>query len=95
MLDKLPVIGRLFGGTTHHETDAEKANRHSLIENMTFEVIPLKSLSDAEAALPAGAKVSVTASPAKGLEATQEITCLLYTSPSPRDATLSRMPSSA
>ena len=74
MLDKLPVIGRLFGGTTHHETDAEKANRHSLIENLTFEVIPLKSLTDAEAALPAGAKVSVTASPAKGLEATQEIT---------------------
>ena len=25
----------------------------------------------------------------------KEITCLLYTSPSPRDATLSRMPSSA
>ena len=44
----------------------------------------------------------------KGLEATEQITwiiknktgydpktCLLYTSPSPRDATLSRMPSSA
>ena len=26
---------------------------------------------------------------------TRDITCLLYTSPSPRDATLSRMPSSA
>ena len=26
---------------------------------------------------------------------TDEISCLLYTSPSPRDATLSRMPSSA
>ena len=26
---------------------------------------------------------------------TQAISCLLYTSPSPRDATLSRMPSSA
>ena len=26
---------------------------------------------------------------------TKDITCLLYTSPSPRDATLSRMPSSA
>ena len=25
----------------------------------------------------------------------QQLTCLLYTSPSPRDATLSRMPSSA
>ena len=27
--------------------------------------------------------------------ATEDIVCLLYTSPSPRDATLSRMPSSA
>ena len=29
------------------------------------------------------------------LEIKQNIDCLLYTSPSPRDATLSRMPSSA
>ena len=39
----------------------------------TFEVIPLRNV-DAEAAfLPAGATVSVTASPAKGLEATVEL----------------------
>ena len=31
----------------------------------------------------------------EGLEAEQVCYCLLYTSPSPRDATLSRMPSSA
>ena len=30
-----------------------------------------------------------------GFDAAQPISCLLYTSPSPRDATLSRMPSSA
>ena len=30
-----------------------------------------------------------------GIHGKGEITCLLYTSPSPRDATLSRMPSSA
>ena len=29
------------------------------------------------------------------LELEQSLVCLLYTSPSPRDATLSRMPSSA
>ena len=36
-------------------------------------------------------------SPAKNKdsELVQDSTCLLYTSPSPRDATLSRMPSSA
>ena len=37
-----------------------------------------------------GAALEVTAAKADGLT-----TCLLYTSPSPRDATLSRMPSSA
>ena len=31
----------------------------------------------------------------KGLDIAQSSSCLLYTSPSPRDATLSRMPSSA
>ena len=31
----------------------------------------------------------------EGIEVNNSITCLLYTSPSPRDATLSRMPSSA
>ena len=31
----------------------------------------------------------------QGLETGNRKTCLLYTSPSPRDATLSRMPSSA
>ena len=31
----------------------------------------------------------------QGIENTNYLLCLLYTSPSPRDATLSRMPSSA
>ena len=31
----------------------------------------------------------------KAVTVTQDLACLLYTSPSPRDATLSRMPSSA
>ena len=30
-----------------------------------------------------------------GVQIAQQMCCLLYTSPSPRDATLSRMPSSA
>ena len=39
---------------------------------------------------------ATTATNAQGLTGTPNITvCLLYTSPSPRDATLSRMPSSA
>lgn len=74
MLHKIPILGGLFGHSDPDETDASTAHRLALIEGLTFEVIPLKSLTEAEAALPAGAKVSVTASPAKGLEATQEVT---------------------
>ena len=49
---------------------------------------------------PAAAAVAVAAGPAGGggaaaEEKTEFDICLLYTSPSPRDATLSRMPSSA
>lgn len=56
------------------ESDEARAHRLALTSNLTFEVVPLKSLAEAEDALPAGAKVSITASPAKGLGATQEIT---------------------
>ena len=41
-----------------------------------------------------GAKVIVTPKAGKGTGMVRKA-CLLYTSPSPRDATLSRMPSSA
>ena len=37
----------------------------------------------------------IHAGPEIGVASTKAFTCLLYTSPSPRDATLSRMPSSA
>ncbi|MEO8462370.1 MAG: methylenetetrahydrofolate reductase [Chloroflexota bacterium] len=43
----------------------------------TFELIPLKNVHDQAAFLPAGATVSVTASPAKGLEATLELAEIL------------------
>ena len=64
MLHRIPVLGGLFGRPDVDESEAAKAHRLALIEGMTFEVIPLKSLTEAEAALPAGARVSVTASPA-------------------------------
>lgn len=56
------------------ETAAQRAARLAVIEATNFEVIPLKSLDAALGDLPAGSRVSVTASPAKGLAATQEIT---------------------
>jgi methylenetetrahydrofolate reductase (NADPH) len=47
------------------------------LDHATFELIPLKNVHDQSAFLPAGATVSVTASPAKGLEATVELTAAL------------------
>ena len=44
-----------------------------LLRSPTFELIPLKNAMDQAALLPAGATVSVTASPTKGLEATVEL----------------------
>jgi methylenetetrahydrofolate reductase (NADPH) len=41
-----------------------------VLEAPTFELVPLKSALDQAAFLPAGATVSVTASPAKGIEST-------------------------
>ena len=42
----------------------------ALLRGPTFELVPLKNALDQAAHLPAGATVSVTASPAKGIEAT-------------------------
>ena len=44
-----------------------------ILTSPTFELVPLKNALDQAAFLPAGATVSVTASPAKGLEATVEL----------------------
>lgn len=59
--------------TTVAESPEAKAHRLSLIGDLTFEVVPLKSLDEAVSALPANAEVSVTASPAKGMGETVAI----------------------
>src|SRR5262245_63626709 len=53
-------------------TDA-RAGLARVLADPTFELIPLKNVRDQAAFLPRGATVSVTASPAKGLEATVEL----------------------
>jgi methylenetetrahydrofolate reductase (NADPH) len=45
----------------------------AILRAPTYELIPLRSAMDEAATLPAGARVSVTASPAKGPEATIEL----------------------
>lgn len=44
-----------------------------VLDASTFEVLPLSSVRDQLPALPAGVRVSVTASPARGLEATVDL----------------------
>lgn len=65
----------MLGRTKHStETEEDRNNRLKLIRDLTFEVVPMKSLDDAIAALPPHSQVSVTCSPAKGIETTMLIT---------------------
>ena len=52
----------------------EMTYRRQLVDEMTFELIPLKSVEAGIDALPSNSRVSVTASPVKGLDATMELT---------------------
>ena len=52
---------------------AEQDALARVLADPTFELIPLKNVREQAAALPRGATVSVTASPAKGIEATVEL----------------------
>jgi methylenetetrahydrofolate reductase (NADPH) len=56
---------------------AARAALIGALGNPTFELIPLKNVHDQIAALPPGSVASVTASPAKGLEATVELCAAL------------------
>lgn len=63
-----------------HSPELEPAARDALIRvlaNPRFELLPLKSVDAQSAFLPPGASVSVTASPAKGIEATVDLTVRL------------------
>lgn len=64
-------------GKKYDESAQAKAHRLALTDKLTFEVVPLKSLAGAIEALPAGAEVSVTCSPSKGIEETQRLTAEL------------------
>lgn len=58
--------------------DVGRAALIRVLEAPTFELIPLKNADDQAGHLPAGATVSVTASPAKGLMATAELSLRLH-----------------
>jgi methylenetetrahydrofolate reductase (NADPH) len=50
--------------------DSSRAALRGVLADPIFELLPLKNLADQVPHLPAGARVSVTASPAKGIDAT-------------------------
>jgi methylenetetrahydrofolate reductase (NADPH) len=63
-------VARARSGLRGGIDDAGRAALLSVLSDPIFELLPLKSLPDQIAHLPAGARVSVTASPAKGIDAT-------------------------
>ncbi len=56
------------------ESDEARAHRLELTRNFTIELVPMKSLDTARQHLPYGAPLSITCSPAKGIEETQRLT---------------------
>ena len=54
-------------------TPASRAAVADRLRDPTFELVPLKNVMDQVAHVPPGSTVSVTASPAKGLEATAQL----------------------
>jgi methylenetetrahydrofolate reductase (NADPH) len=66
------VLG-LLGRRRRGLDDAARAGLWRVLADPTFELIPLKNAMDQAATLPPGATISVTASPAKGLEATVDL----------------------
>jgi methylenetetrahydrofolate reductase (NADPH) len=60
-------------GSSQRDTESSPAMRE-LARNLHFELVPMKSIEDAMAALPPKADVSLTCSPVKGIIATQEYT---------------------
>jgi methylenetetrahydrofolate reductase (NADPH) len=57
-------------GRSRRLDDAARAALHAALADPIFELLPLKNLPEQIPHLPAGARVSVTASPAKGIDAT-------------------------
>ena len=68
------LLSKLWPFGKSKESVASSPATRELAGNLHFEIVPMKSIEDAIAALPPAADVSVTCSPAKGIAATQEYT---------------------
>jgi len=65
----------IFGKSdTAAASDKARVYRRALVDGLTYELIPLKSVEAGIEALPPNSPVSVTVSPVKGMDATVELT---------------------
>lgn len=67
-------LKKLLGGGPSTADPVSSPAMRALVANLHYEIVPMKSIEPAIEALPPGAFVSVTCSPAKGIGATQEYT---------------------
>ncbi len=70
----IPNLLRLLWPFGWSSSAASSPELKSLVAEMHYEVVPMKSIDQAMADLPQGAEVSITCSPAKGISVTQEYT---------------------
>jgi methylenetetrahydrofolate reductase (NADPH) len=68
------TLGKLWPFGKSKGDAASSPAMRDLVRDVHFEIVPMKSIDEAIAALPPGALVSVTCSPAKGIGATQQYT---------------------
>ena len=83
-----------YGGSDPHVWH-DPANSAAMVRVISRSLSPVLAASDRAALQQRTARAVAVFQGLQGWEAKQFSGCLLYTSPSPRDATLSRMPSSA
>ena len=76
-----------IGNTSEEILDALKSGRSGIVANETFREMGLRSQVSGSCSIDLREHID--------RKVLRFMGCLLYTSPSPRDATLSRMPSSA
>ena len=70
----LNVLKKWRGRDSEPASVGYSASMRDLVADLHYEIVPMKSIDQAIEDLPAGAHVSVTCSPAKGIAATQEYT---------------------
>ncbi len=67
------ILHRVFGVARTKLDPAQRADLRAVLAHPTIEIVPMKSATEAVAALPPAADVTITCSPVKGLDATLDL----------------------